>query len=423
MQAVLLAAGISSRFVPFNNSLSHKSLISINGKTILEHTLLSVKRSGIEDIIIVIGKNSPIENILGNGENFGVSIKYITLPEPLGMGAAILEAKDYLQDKFFVLNAHHLEFDHFGKEMENMQKTQNTVVLLGKSNEEFEKYGFIRLEGNKVTDLIEKPDKNLDKWHRIVGIYLLNKTFLKALEETPLEHYHLETALSKYAKTEDVKAIITQKQTLTLKYAWDLFEIKDYLLKNIDSHISKTAKISKTAEISGKVFIEDGAIISEGVKIKGPCYIGKNSYIGTNSLIRNNTTIGENSVVGSFIELKNVLMMANCSTHTGVIEDSIIGQNCKIAAGIITANVRLDRKEIFTNVKEERINSKLTSLGMILGSNSQLGVRVTTMPGVIIGENSLVGPYTVVMRNLKNNTKFYTVFKEIVEENIENGKK
>ncbi len=416
MQVVLLAAGNSTRFVPFNSSFIHKSMVKILGKTLLEHTLEAINRSGIKDVVIVVGKDSLIEEKIGSGKKYGLEIKYVILKEALGMGAAILAAKEFLQDKFFVLNAHHLEFDVFAKEMTDLQKANETVVLLGKNGNEFEKYGFMSLKGDKVTEVVEKPEKNLQSWHRIVGIYLLNKKFLEVLDQTPLAHYHLETALSTFAKTNDVRALITEKKTLTLKYGWDLLEIKDYLLDKIQSYISKTAEISKTAVIKGKVFIDDGVTIMDGAKIIGPCFIGKNAYVGTNALVRNKTSIEENAVVGSFIELKNVLLMDNSTTHTGVLEDSIIGKNCKIAAGVISANVRLDRGEIFTVVKDEKINTHLTSFGILLGNNVQMGVRVTTMPGTIIGPNSLIGPYTTVMKNLAQNTKYYTVFKEVREE-------
>lgn len=421
MQVVLLAAGQSSRFVPFTNGFPHKSLVKIAGRTLLEHTLSAVKKSGIEDVVIVVGKNSPIEAIFGDGKDLGLKIAYITLPEPLGMGAAILAAKKLIQDKFFVLNAHHMEFGEFYKKMADLQTTEQTVVLLGKKGNEYGKYGFMKIDladgENLVAGVIEKPEKDLGSWHRVVGIYLLNKTFLEVLEKTPLSHYHFEKALDEYAKEKKVKGYITDKGTLTLKYAWDLFSIKDYILGKIPSFISKSAKISKGVQISGQVFIDENATIMEGAKIKGPCYIGKNAYVGTNSLIRNNSCLEEQSVAGSFIELKNVLLMGKSTTHTGVIEDSIIGENCKIAAGIITANVRLDRKEIWSVVKDEKINTGLTSFGLMLGNGSQLGVRVTTMPGTIIGEKCLIGPYTVVMKNLSSNTKYYTEFKEVIEKN------
>jgi dTDP-glucose pyrophosphorylase len=68
MQVVILAAGRSSRFYPYNY-FPHKSLIKILGKLIIVHTIESIKKSGIKDIILIVSKDSEIKKILGNGKN------------------------------------------------------------------------------------------------------------------------------------------------------------------------------------------------------------------------------------------------------------------------------------------------------------------------------------------------------------------
>ncbi|HET9946674.1 MAG TPA: sugar phosphate nucleotidyltransferase, partial [Patescibacteria group bacterium] len=93
MQAVLLAAGRSSRFVPFTD-VSHKSMIGLCGKPILAHTISSLKKVGITDIVIVVNEESDIPEIIGKGKEFGVTISYVTHVGAKGMGAALLDAKE-----------------------------------------------------------------------------------------------------------------------------------------------------------------------------------------------------------------------------------------------------------------------------------------------------------------------------------------
>mgnify|MGYP001592834260 CR=1 FL=1 len=73
IQAVVLAGGESKRFYPFNN-LSHKTMVTLLGKPIIIHTIESIKRSGIIDIIVVTSPNDEIKSMLGDGEKFEVSI-------------------------------------------------------------------------------------------------------------------------------------------------------------------------------------------------------------------------------------------------------------------------------------------------------------------------------------------------------------
>ena len=49
-------------------------------------------------------------------------------------------------------------------------------------------------------------------------------------------------------------------------------------------------------------------------------------------------------------------------------------------------------------------------------SNVKVGVQSSTMPGVIIGNNVIIGPSTVVKKNIPSNVTYYTKFQEIVEE-------
>jgi len=54
MKAIILAAGISSRLRPYTNE-NPKALLKVNEQTILSYTLDSLKKFGINDVIICVG--------------------------------------------------------------------------------------------------------------------------------------------------------------------------------------------------------------------------------------------------------------------------------------------------------------------------------------------------------------------------------
>lgn len=415
MQAVLLAAGNSSRFYPYNQSFEHKALVKIMGKTILEHTLEAIKNNGIKDIIIVTSPKSKIPELLGNGEKFGISITYREHSGAQGMGAALLEAKDVIKETFFLLNAYHMDLGDFAEDMQKKHNGSN-IVLLGRKEKEVSAFGYMTVEGEKVTGIIEKPKLSNTEMLRLIGIYILPVSFISLLEKTPLSHYHFEEALDAFSKENNVLSVLTERKSLTLKYVTDLFAIKDYLLEKIKGkNVSEKTQIAESAEIAGDVIIEENVKVMEGACIKGPAYIGKGVTVGNRAIVRNGVVAEENSVIGSQMEIKNTLVMEESTTHSGFIGDSLIGENTKIAAGFVTANARLDRKEIKINVKEEKISTGINHLGAIIGSDCNIGIRVETMPGVIIGNNVIVGPSTTVMKDIQDNTKYYTKFQEIIE--------
>lgn len=387
------------------------------GMTILEHTIVSIRETGIKDIIIVVGPDSSyIQDLLGDGKTFKVKITYVIQPEPLGMGDALLRAKEHIKDYFFLLNAHHVSFGDFKSKMEAKKGRHGEIVLLTKKNDKFHKYGFVKLEGDRVVDIIEKPGaQNAPSDYRVIGIYLLHKNFLPTLEGTITEEYSFETALSNYAKSGEARMVITDKPTVTIKYAWDVFEISDYLLAALPNFKGKNVSIAKNAVIQGDVFIEDDVKILEGACIKGPCYIGKGAVIGNNAIVRGGVVIGDNAVVGANLEIKHSILMDGSTTHSGFIGDSVIGENCRIAAGITTGNVRLDRTNIQVVVKGKEVDSGRHSLGMILGENVRTGAGVTTMPGIILGNNVIVGPGTILMENVEHDTTVYAEFKQVIK--------
>ncbi|MEM5868903.1 MAG: DapH/DapD/GlmU-related protein [Candidatus Aenigmatarchaeota archaeon] len=159
----------------------------------------------------------------------------------------------------------------------------------------------------------------------------------------------------------------------------------------------------ENVHIEGNVFIGKNTKIYENATIRGPCYIGDNCIIGNNALIREYCIIENNCTIGANSELARSILQEQVSIHSGFVGDSIIGRNTSIGAGIITANKRLDRNEIYAIVKGEKVNTKLTSLGAIIGENVKIGIRASIMPGAMIGNNAIIGPNSLIKGVIKDN--------------------
>lgn len=408
MQAVVLAAGKSSRFYPFRD-LPHKSYVSLLGKKIIEYTLLELKKAGIEEVIIVVKSE---KEKLDPDPDLGIKLSYVFLSEPTGMGDALLKAKNFIKDDFFLINAYHINFSKFSESLKKQKRNKDDLVLLLKEHlGSASQYGVVKTQGEKVLEIIEKPSET-ESGLRVVGMYLMPLKFLEVLSKTPVEHYSLEKAISAYAKVDSVVYYKTEEETFSLKYPWDLFTFTKYLLDSSNKFISDKAEISEKAVISGNVIIEDGVKIMEGACIKGLCYIGKNTIVGNNALVRDYSVVGENVILGAYSEIKNSVIMEGSKMHSGFVGDSVIGANCRIGANFCSANRRLDRAEI----KVDGVNTGLSFLGVIMGSLVKCGIGVNTMPGVIIGRNSIIGPSTTVVKSIKENMRYYVKFAEVVEE-------
>lgn len=412
-QAVLLAGGGSSRFYPFNNK-GHKSLLTLKGELLILRTLESLKSEGITDIIIIENDSQAVSSLLAASYKKRFNITFVIQKKPLGMGNALLCAQNYLKKSYFVLNAYHFEAGEFLQELYDAKQNDSDIVVLVRAGEDNTEFGLVTKQNGKIK-IVEKSKDTITSGLRIIGIYLLNDTFLHIMKSIPEHEYSFEDAISSYSQKETIVTVETKKETISLKYPWAVLSVKDYLLMDIKKNISKTAKISKSAEIHGEVVIESGVTLKEGATINGPAYIGKNAFIGNNAVIRDGVLIEEGVTVGANMEVKNAVIMKNSTTHTGFIGDSVIGENTKIAADFTTGNVRLDRSEIHAVIKNEKINTKRKFLGVIMGSDCSVGIKVGTMPGIIIGNNAIIGPGTTVMENIPDNVSYYTEFKKIIK--------
>lgn len=104
MQIVILAGGLATRLRPLTEGVP-KSMISINGKPFLEYQIELLRKNGLADILLCTSHlGSQIQDYFGNGEDFGVRLKYSEEKERLlGTGGALKKAENLLEDRFFVM--------------------------------------------------------------------------------------------------------------------------------------------------------------------------------------------------------------------------------------------------------------------------------------------------------------------------------
>ena len=410
--AVILAAGESSRFWPLNGK--HKSLFYLAGKPIIWWNLKGIKDVGIKEVIIVQSPKKDIEDELKNFPIESLKLKFVVQSKPLGTGNALFQAKKFLKNKFFVLNGDVVcSGEILRKMLKKIKKEKGKSVLAGQKTKTPQLFGMMKLEKDRILKIVEKPKKGKEPSDiKVVGVYFLNEKYFYYYEKVKKHPYDFEDALSEYMKENETKVALIEKPEekipAFLKYPWHLFLAKKYIFDNfLEEKIEKNVKISRNVILDGKVVIKEGTRIFEGATIKGPCYIGENCTIGNNTLIRDYTNLEDNVLIGAFAEVKNSIFQRGSSTHSGYFGDSIFDKEVKIGAGTITSNIRLDRGEIFAIVKGEKVATGLRYFGTVVGENTKIGSKVNIMPGKFIGKNCIIGPNSIILKNIPDNTQFF----------------
>jgi UTP--glucose-1-phosphate uridylyltransferase len=214
-KAVIPAAGLGTRFLPATKA-QPKEMLPIVDKPTIQYIIEEAVQSGIEDIIIVTGKNKraiedhfdkslELEMLLrkaGKQELFimveeisnMVDIHYVRQKEPLGLGHAILCAKTFIGEEPFAVLLGDDIVDSKVPALKQMLIQFNKVnsSILGCKDvppSDVIKYGIVHYcerveELFKVESLVEKPSiEEAPSTQAIIGRYILTPAIFDILEQ------------------------------------------------------------------------------------------------------------------------------------------------------------------------------------------------------------------------------------------------
>jgi MurNAc alpha-1-phosphate uridylyltransferase len=103
MKAMILAAGRGERMRPLTDE-TPKPLLEAGGKPLIVWTIEALARAGLRDIVINVSHlGDQIERALGDGSEYGVSIRFSREAEPLETAGGIATALPLLGDEPFVV--------------------------------------------------------------------------------------------------------------------------------------------------------------------------------------------------------------------------------------------------------------------------------------------------------------------------------
>lgn len=217
--AVIMAGGKGTRLQLVAKDIP-KPMFPILGKPILEYQIESLKKSGITDIILIIGHlGEVIREHFGDGASFGVNIRYIAEDKPLGSAGSLYYLKDgdfAVKDDFFLVFGDLLLDIDWNRFMSFHKRRGGTVTLFAHPNTHpYDSDVIVADSGNKV---IRIEPKNVERdffYHNLVnaGLYCMSPKILDNITEpvkTDLEKGLIAQELAKgtvyaYKSTEYVK--------------------------------------------------------------------------------------------------------------------------------------------------------------------------------------------------------------------------
>jgi bifunctional UDP-N-acetylglucosamine pyrophosphorylase/glucosamine-1-phosphate N-acetyltransferase len=426
LQIIILAGGESTRFSP----LKKKDLYHFNGEIIpliqyREYSKLKpskifiiVSSNTIDDYNKIFADYSDVEIVVQSGDKgMASAVEAVIHKIDVNNPTIIVNMDDFYQDYDAI-------FTKFTSVYSSLLEN-NESALMGNYMEGYFPGGYLVVEDGYITDIVEKPGEGNEPSKYVNSVFdffpnpqILFEYLLKASSQ---KDDVFEVALSMMMKNGNkFRLLNNEEQWLTIKYPWHTINVMNMYLRMIKGQkIAKDVYIAPTAIINGDVIIESGTKIYDGAVINGPVFIGKNCVIANNALVRD-SMIGDGCVVGYVTEIARSYLRSNVWTHKNYIGDSIIDDNVSFGSNAVTANLRLDEKNVLINVKGQKVDTNLNKLGAIIGPNVRIGVSTMIMPGVKIGGNCMIGSGVLINEDIEEG-KFISLKQElqIKENNID----
>src|SRR5215217_1924271 len=147
MQALILAGGKGTRLRPLT-VYTPKPIVPFLNQPFLLYQIEILRRAGIENITLSLSyQPDKIEQILGDGSDYGVNLSFITEPHPMGTGGAYKYAAGNIRETTVILNGDILTDLEIAKAIEFHQskKAAATIVLATVGNPTA--YGLVESDG------------------------------------------------------------------------------------------------------------------------------------------------------------------------------------------------------------------------------------------------------------------------------------
>ena len=280
MKGIILAGGSGTRLYPITKGTS-KQLLSIYDKPMVYYPLSVLMLSGIKEVLIIsTPQDLPnFRNLLGSGEELGLSFEYKEQPSPDGLAQAFILGEEFIgkDDVCLVLGDNIFYGRGFSKLLQkSVESTANDkkATVFGYYVTDPENFGVVEFDDkNKAISIEEKPNSPKSNY-AVVGLYYYPNNVIKISKSIkPSKRGELEISS---VNEEYLKKGILNVEILGRGFAWldtgthdSLLEASNYI-HTIEKHSGlKVACLEEIAYKMGYIDADQLKILIEPLKKTG----------------------------------------------------------------------------------------------------------------------------------------------------------
>ncbi|WP_246956600.1 glucose-1-phosphate thymidylyltransferase RfbA [Brachybacterium sp. Marseille-Q7125] len=181
MRGIILAGGTGSRLHPLTIGVS-KQLMPVYDKPMIYYPLSTLMLAGITEILVITTPqdSDAFQRVLGDGDRFGISIRYTTQPSPDGLAQAFVLGEEFLGgDRAALILGDNLFYGHgMGTQLRRHLEVEGAAVF-GYRVADPTAYGVVEVGADgKAVSLQEKPQQPRSNL-AVPGLYFYDSTVVE----------------------------------------------------------------------------------------------------------------------------------------------------------------------------------------------------------------------------------------------------
>jgi NDP-sugar pyrophosphorylase family protein len=179
-KAMILAAGEGTRLRPLTLD-TPKPLLPLNGKPLIEYTLLWLKQHGIEEVAInLYHHGDKIKQHLGDGKKYDLKLHYSPESKLMGTAGGVKKVESYFDGPLVVVYGDMLTDFNLSEMMALHVEQGNIATIALMPVERPWEVGVVVMDDNsRITSFVEKPPRGTEPGNLAnAGIYVLEREVL-----------------------------------------------------------------------------------------------------------------------------------------------------------------------------------------------------------------------------------------------------